>query len=105
MTGFEAPNHINPGPGDYGRKRMFDNKIVVDYSKKSGGYATAMGFNNNSALSMQSSLGRKPRREARFHSPSEAETKKINKIIDNQISATAQNVNPRKKQKKDLNGY
>ena len=25
-TGFEAPRFSNPGPGDYGSKRMFDNK-------------------------------------------------------------------------------
>ena len=35
LTGFEAPNHINPGPADYGRKRMFDNKMAVDYTKRS----------------------------------------------------------------------
>ena len=50
LTGFEQ-NQITPGPGDYSKKRMFDNKFAVDYTKKIGGYATASGFNNN-ALSM-----------------------------------------------------
>lgn len=42
-TGFEMPNHVNPGPGDYNNKRMFDNKVIVDYTKRgcNPGYATA----------------------------------------------------------------
>ena len=37
-TGFEAPRFSNPGPGDYGSKRMFDNKTVVDYSVRLKGF-------------------------------------------------------------------
>ena len=43
-TGFEAPRFSNPGPGDYGSKRMFDNKQVVDYSARLKGFSTASGF-------------------------------------------------------------
>lgn len=104
LTGFEAPNHINPGPGDYGRKRMFDNKIVVDYTKRSSsGFATASNFNlQHNKSSVQSSLGKKPHRETRFHSPTTAETKQLYKIIDSQI-ASAQDVQGTRKKKQQLN--
>lgn len=82
-TGFEVPNHINPGPGDYGSTRMFDNKVVVDYSKRGGAYATASGFNINT-----SSLGKKTEKHTRLHSPTTAETKRINMILDGQLAST-----------------
>ena len=50
-TCFELAKHMqNPGPGSYDQIRVFDNKRVVDYSKRisasnSARHASSMGFN------------------------------------------------------------
>ena len=50
---IEASEKQQPGPGDYGNKRMFDNKQAIDYSKRFQSSATNSGYNTIIAFSNQ----------------------------------------------------